>query len=137
MPETIKEIYDNVTLLFNHIANNFIGQPYDINICRHLKYSIDNALRQQYPYYTFNSNVYFDAHSRELMIDLNPDLKSFPKIGYKNYHTHNFIKVEKENTYFVFPVMECRDCKITISESGNLIDGDFSCGEFIIKTALE
>jgi hypothetical protein len=137
MQETIKEIYENVTKLFNHIANNFIGQKYDKNLVHHLKHSIDSALRQQYPHHEFNSHITFNEYSHELMIDLNPDLRSFPKIGYKNYHTHNFIKVEKENTYFVFPVMECKDCHITISENGNLIDGDFSCGEFIIKTALE
>lgn len=137
MPDTIKEIYDQITILFNTISNSFIGQKYDKNIIPSIKYSIDNALQYKYPYYKFNIKISFDEYTKSIGIDLDPDLSTFPKINYKNYHTHNFIKVEKEDTYYMFPVMKCKTCNITISENGNLIDGDFSCSEYVIKNLLE
>lgn len=137
MTETIKQIYNDITILFNSIGNSFIGKRNDKFLISNIKYSIDSALKYKYPYYNFNIKVSFDEHSYELKIDLDPDLSTFPKIGYKNYHTHNFLEVEKDDTYYMFPVLKCSDCNLTISENGNLIDGDFSCSEFTIKNLLE
>lgn len=137
MPETIKEIYDNVTILFNNIANNFIGSSLNNYTLKNIEYNVNGALIAKYPYYKFDIKIHFNQLTHTLSIDLNPDFSTFPKISYKNYHTHNFIEIKKDEHYFISPILKCSDCQLQISETGALLDGDFSCDEFKIKKLLE
>lgn len=137
MSETIKEIYNSITILFKNLASNFIGGKFNNSMLKHLEYSLNNALIAKYPYYKFNPKIEWNHIDGEIFVDLNPDFNTFPGIGYKNYHTHDFVSIEIENTYFINPLLKCNKCKLLISSSGTLIDGDYSCNEFLIKKMLE
>ena len=137
MSETIHEIYSNVTILFNNIANNFIGGIFNNSTIKHIEYTLAHALIAKYPYYNFNPKVKWNSIDNSIYVNLNPDFNTFPSISYKNYHTHDFIEVSIENTYFINPLLKCNKCKLLISSSGTLIDGDYSCNEYLIKKMLE
>ena len=137
MTETIKEIYDNITLMFNHITNNYLGSALTPDLLAQIKYTVNNTLKTKYPYYFFNLEINYNNYTQSITIDLNPDLNTFPKISYKNYHSHNFIEVKVEDTYWAFPILKCNKCALEISENGNLIDGNYSCEEYQIKKLVE
>lgn len=138
MLETIKQIYDNVTTIFNKTTANYIGNSINHNATYIIKNDISYQLKLLYPSYNFNIKLNLDTITQTIMVDFDPDFSQFPMISYKNWTTHEFILKEYPgDTFAMYKSMYCTKCDLRITELGNLLDGDFSCEEFIIKNIIE
>lgn len=137
MTESIKEIYNEITTLFSNITNNYLGSSFTDSTLKQIEYSINQRLISRYPYYEFNPIIKFDQYNRSVSINVNPNFSGFPKISHKNYYTHSFIENKAEDSYYKIPTLTCEKCTLSISDNGHLMEGDFSCDEYIIKNMLE
>ena len=143
MPETIREIYNNIYNIIFNSANNMLGQKIDRNVCANLENQIIYRIKYSYPQFDFKLNLIWD----ELNHSLNPQFelsnKYFPIMNTKNYQSHDFIDCSEgflpgyNSSKFLANVLKCQKCNIKITESGSPIDEDLNCQEMIIKNIIE
>jgi len=135
MSENIKETYDNIQNLIYSSLNNLIGQKFNKNIAKSLELNIISNINNIYPQYNFE----FSLNWSEITFSLNPvfKLKSdlFIIISHDNYLSHDFC--ETNSHIFHHKILQCHICNIQITENGKILDGDFSCNEYIIKNIIE
>lgn len=143
MHESIREIYTNIyNLIFNSV-NGFIGQKFNKNICANLENQIIYTIKYNYPQFDFKFSLYWDEYKLSLNPNFELSSKYFPIMKTENYISHNFIDCpdgilpgQNYNKYLA-NVLKCQKCNIKITESGNPIDEDLNCTDYIIKNIIE
>lgn len=143
MSETIREIYNNIHNLILNSVNGFIGQKFDKNLCAHVENQIIYNIKYQYPQFNFDFSLNWDEYNRSLNPIFNLTSHHFPIMLTENFITHDFIDCHEGilpyygYSKYLANVLKCQKCNIKITDSGNPIDEDLNCSDYIIKNIIE
>jgi len=141
MQESIKEVYENINKIITTSLNNLLLRAFNNDIIKYTELNIKNNIFTCYPSLNFNLILDFDQFNKTLNCDFNMSSDWFDMITSKNYTTHNFLlsknRIYKLHGYKHLDVLSCEKCNLSITVDGRIIDGDYSCNEYIIKNIIE